>query len=454
MRIAVFDVQNGPTSATSFWHSVRAAVATVTLLIVTSARCYAQDSSTRVWRDVSGNFSVTAELLGSANGAVKLRLENGKEISVPIEKLSAQDRAFLAGRTSSTKRSPTATNVSLAKTLAGAPLPPSEIELADLHELLRIPVFLDIRGMERAGIDVDNPLKLADGHEGLQDQLDDALAGAELSWCTTQTALVITSKESLKKRRYANTRLYRIPTPRGRAGAGPIYSVDAVIQRIIGTVSPNSWEQMGGLGSIDVSPYSPDKYVVRQSPDVHRELEKTLKFKSRPLPYKHRFDLQRVSVSMATASIADILDGISEQINVPIEPSAGLDQVGLDLSTTRYRSRIHLESVSAKDALDLLLSQVDCTWVEDGQKLIIMDLNEAEETLTSKRFAVKTPPLRGVTSIIAVIQKGVAPDSWSVLGGEGTIAPARGRAGLLEIKQGQPAMREVEQFILALSANR
>ncbi|WP_182870505.1 SHD1 domain-containing protein [Rhodopirellula sp. JC639] len=450
MRIPAIDERMARIRHLHFRAAKHCVIASITLFLVAAAQANAQDPSTRVWRDVTGKFSVTAELLGSDNGEVKLRLKDGKDISVPIERLSAQDRAFLAGRTPRTKRTPVATGIALAKTITGAPLPSAEIGLTELQQLLPIPVFLDIRAMESIGFGTETQVNLAKGHASLQDQLDDALNGLDLSWCTTQTALVLTSKEALE-RRFADTRFYRIPTPRGRGGAGPLFDRDAVIQQLSQRVSPQSWEHLGGRGTVNAIPYLVDKYVITQSPDVHRQLVKTLKIKSMPHVFKHRLDLTAVTVSMETAPITEILDSISQQINVPIEPSAKLSQVGLDLSKTRYKSSIHLESVSAKDALDLLLSQVDCTWVEDGKKLIVMDSNEAEKTLSSKRFAVKLP-VPETSSFIHLLTESVAADSWEAFGGPGTIMPTRGRAGLLEIKQGQPAMREVEQFMLELNA--
>jgi thiol-disulfide isomerase/thioredoxin len=46
----------------------------------------------RTWSDTSGKFHVTATFRGLANEVVKLELENGKVISVPLEKLSDDDQ--------------------------------------------------------------------------------------------------------------------------------------------------------------------------------------------------------------------------------------------------------------------------------------------------------------------------------------------------------------------------
>ncbi len=49
----------------------------------------------RTWTDASGKHTTEAELISVDDGAVKLRRKDGKEITVPIDKLSAADRAFI-----------------------------------------------------------------------------------------------------------------------------------------------------------------------------------------------------------------------------------------------------------------------------------------------------------------------------------------------------------------------
>jgi thiol-disulfide isomerase/thioredoxin len=52
-------------------------------------------SAERTWTDESGKFSVTAEYVGVKSGMVLLRKANGKEVSVPLKKLSEADRGFV-----------------------------------------------------------------------------------------------------------------------------------------------------------------------------------------------------------------------------------------------------------------------------------------------------------------------------------------------------------------------
>jgi hypothetical protein len=59
------------------------------------------DSRTfRTWTDVTGQFKVEAELVSAAGGSVQLKKKDGSLVNVPLDKLSAADRDFLAAEAS------------------------------------------------------------------------------------------------------------------------------------------------------------------------------------------------------------------------------------------------------------------------------------------------------------------------------------------------------------------
>lgn len=53
----------------------------------------------RTWTDATGKFSVTAELEEVRGNKVLLRRQDGKQITVPLAKLSAEDQQFLTQHT-------------------------------------------------------------------------------------------------------------------------------------------------------------------------------------------------------------------------------------------------------------------------------------------------------------------------------------------------------------------
>ncbi|MDK1032452.1 MAG: SHD1 domain-containing protein, partial [Planctomycetia bacterium] len=60
-------------------------------LLVTSSVAWA-----RVWKTVSGTYSIEAEFAGVEDGKALLKKTDGKVVAVPLEKLSDADRAHIA----------------------------------------------------------------------------------------------------------------------------------------------------------------------------------------------------------------------------------------------------------------------------------------------------------------------------------------------------------------------
>jgi hypothetical protein len=49
----------------------------------------------RIWTDTTGEFKIEATYLGLADGKVKLKKADGKEIAVPLDKLSKDDQQLV-----------------------------------------------------------------------------------------------------------------------------------------------------------------------------------------------------------------------------------------------------------------------------------------------------------------------------------------------------------------------
>jgi formylglycine-generating enzyme required for sulfatase activity len=88
----------------------------------------------RTWTDTTGKFSVTAELVEVRGDKVVLRREDGKQITVPLAKLSAEDQQFLTQRKegdSSEAENPFNGRQSLPFAPAPPESPPGKPELVD-----------------------------------------------------------------------------------------------------------------------------------------------------------------------------------------------------------------------------------------------------------------------------------------------------------------------------------
>lgn len=419
----------------------------ILLLLASPLQAEAQDRGLRIWRDATGNFSVKAKLLVQDRFVVMLRTDDGRDISVPVSKLSQRDRAYLRDSETGTKKkvTPAATRQAIEKVLTGRPQPAGEVKVVDLAKRLQIPVFVDRRALEEVGLTVDIPVQLKDGHGSFQEQLDDALEPNDLASCATQTVLVITTTEGIHE--YASAKFYRIPTPRMVLNGRPLFDTNSVLEKIQ-QVEPGSWEVMGGPGT--VTPFG-TAYVVRQTPVVHRKLSKALGRQPAAHQYGHRFDQQSVAVTANNHTLEDVIKSIASQLGVAVEFSPSLADIGVTPSGGRGLY-LDFQNVSTKDALDLILSQFDCTWAEENDKLIVQSEDFAEENLSTQRITVNLGPMMNNNRFMQAIQFAVAPDTWEVLGGEGQISAMR--PGLFIVRQGQPAMREVEQFMRDLKALR
>src|SRR6056297_3487551 len=325
-------------------------------VIASTGEAEGQDRSPRLWSDSTGNFSVKAMLIRKTEDVVTLLTSDGREVTVPLSRLSDRDRRYLRGAEAgpAKKAPPTATGKAITQLLAAPPLPAGEVELIDLPDLLQVPVFIDQRELEQSGLAVDTPLDLKNGHESLQEQLDDSLESIDLAWCTTQTVLVITTKRGIYD--FATAKFYRIPTPRGafngRGGGAAMFDSSSVIRKVE-QVAPDSWEVMGGAGTI--SPLVIPVYIVRQTPPVHRQLTKEITCQPIPRRYGHPFDLQSVTVVAKNHTLEDVITSIATQLGVVVEFSRSVADIGIDPSGSRLD--LDFKNVSGKDALDLVLSQ-------------------------------------------------------------------------------------------------
>ncbi|MGA2257530.1 MAG: SUMF1/EgtB/PvdO family nonheme iron enzyme [Thermoguttaceae bacterium] len=74
-------------------------VALVVLAAIGSlALAIAQEPSThqlRTWTDSTGKYTIQAEFVDSKDGKVRLKKQDGKEVTIPVEKLSDADREFV-----------------------------------------------------------------------------------------------------------------------------------------------------------------------------------------------------------------------------------------------------------------------------------------------------------------------------------------------------------------------
>lgn len=130
--------------------------------------------------------------------------------------------------------------------------------LAEVLEFLRtelkVPIFIDRRPINEAGVKLDAPVTLL-SPEPLcaRAGLDAILGELGLAWTVRHETLMITTQENCDQ--LLETRVYDVadllPLPRPEPDAdGRITEFDTLIDAILATVRPNTWTDTGGIGSI------------------------------------------------------------------------------------------------------------------------------------------------------------------------------------------------------------
>ncbi|WP_372721316.1 SHD1 domain-containing protein [Novipirellula sp.] len=385
----------------------------------------------RTWKDTTGKFSVDAVLNSQDENSVSLKTTDGRLVNVPKAKLSKIDLDYLQAlsATPSTPSAAAAEQMLTAK-LGGGPIAGKPKErLSDFLSRTGTPVYFDISSLNAIGVtpglvintDVDAP--------SLADQLDTALAPLHLTWYRLRTVLVVASKE---KRSKMETFAYRIPIP-----GNDVSAVRAKLE----AVERSSWESLGGSGSIAVLPGA---VVIRQTPEIHRQLARQLKLRPLPHRYVHPLDNQIVSVQNTRGNLDAFVKQLGDQLkrNISVADSAARN--------TAFT--VNLTNVTVADALDLAASRISGEWLENPQGLELVSKQYANQQLEQRRVTIPFGSPQVSSLIIQSVMQLVEPDSWAPLGGPGNIRHAGGKN--FHVSQTQPKFRELDQLIADLSVGR
>ena len=136
-------------------------------------------------------------------------------------------------------------------------------------KILEVPVVLDTRALEVAGIDLDTPVTFTGQGTTARAALRRILDDLDLTRLIRDEALVITTTERAGE--HLERRLYPLPWGHSAQGAGNAQSLVDLIQNTVG--GPAAWEVGGGNGSIrPLGDGAAAVLVVSQTADVHDEI--------------------------------------------------------------------------------------------------------------------------------------------------------------------------------------
>lgn len=437
--------------------------------------CVTCPAVARKWTDNSGSFSVEAELVEQRDKEVVLKAADGTSMVVPLDRLSTADRDYLKSLSSPTPTEPPVKKEPPPGTpdSGGKPVPrragreaieqalklPTTFELAEtpLRDALRalteqhgVELFIDLRALNDLGLDGRLPITADGTDEPLANALGMVLRPVKLVWMIHHDVLFVTTEEVAKSK--LETKVYKI------VKAMP--SFDFLMKLLGESVSPQSWESVGGSGSAAAWPGG--AVVVRQTYAVHQEIVDQFDGRLQPIvreapkapPSSGRGRVkpldalrQTSGCSFVETRLPDAIKFLADKHNVEIMIDArALGEVGLpqDVPVT-----LKLESVPLRSTIALLLRPLNLTWTIRGDALMITTHDVAEDMLTVVGYDVRDmgPLLRGnVDVLLAVIYSTITPTSWVRLGGTGSIEPDP-RTGKLQIRHTVQRHIEIDKLL-------
>ena len=322
-----------------------------------------------------------------------------------------------------------------------------ETALSDVGEAfaaqLGLPVILDNVALDDVGIWTDTPINKTMTSVSLRSALRLTLKDLQLTYVFRDGAVVITTPEEAETRLV--TKFYEVDKlARMRAGTyDPLvvqvpYDFDSIIDIITSSIAPDSWDDVGGPGSIDILG---TKMVVSQSNEVHQQIGGMLKSLNtafdasakvvpgkppRVVSYstedsattrKIESSLDSIfSFNFENAMLIDIAELLQDRLSFNVDlDRRSLEDIGIDEET---EVDFKADGMTLGNGLRHFLGQMELSFYVSDESLIISTHEEIEYSNRSVRiypvgdlvFTVEKS-LPGYDSMMSVITYSIAPQS-------------------------------------------
>jgi len=323
---------------------------------------------------------------------------------------------------------------------------------------LQIPAYVSLKKLQEAGVDPDGKITCDFPVARADVQLARILDLLELTFIIRNEALVVTTPEDAES--HLLTRVYDVRSLH-ETGVSLFDNrdYDTLIRLITSHVKPDSWDDVGGPGAIDLFR---DLLIVSQTQPVHEQIEFFLSELRRAALWRQRPEV--MPATQPSAGERRILTALEREIALDYD-GLPLKEVCADLSrrleTLVYPHPVQLRydyfqgtpvtflgtpvtchfpaakaQLQLKRLCDLLTLGIDIR-----NDLLTVGLPEQVVSFTTRIYDVRSlvqnrkfvprdevaPSAQGLAvddtgGLLEVLKRHVAPDSWSQVGGPGEIS--------------------------------
>ncbi len=143
-----------------------------------------------------------------------------------------------------------------------------------LSETVKVPILLDTRSLDDIGLPSDFPITSHLSNQALTVALTRFLHSLDLTWRISDEAIVVTTRDTSET--HLETRIFPVrDLIDGKTEDQIGTSFDNLIRVFTSTIAPDTWDGVGGPGTIEVLA-RPEALVVSQTHDVHEKLDDLL----------------------------------------------------------------------------------------------------------------------------------------------------------------------------------
>ncbi len=361
-----------------------------------------------------------------------------------------------------------------------------DVKEVPLEEVVRrfrmknhVQIQFDMNALKDAAIDpAALPVTLQVKDLTLRSALKLILSQFNLTYIIQDEVLQITTKDKANTRLAAHVYDVRDVLPTGENNQ---VDFDSLMNLISTTIAVQSWSDVGGQGTIQA--LEPATLVVSQTDEVQEEIGLLLKALRHTIERLKAGKVEDSAVADASENEKAILRSLNASVDLdfnetPLSEVASqlhkqhqieilfdvnaLKDAAIDPTTLPVTYSI--KGVSLRSALNGILGQFNLTWVLQDEVLEITTRDKASTMLQTRLYPIEdlvrrsgdsTDGSRAETtpsadSFVDVITSTVAMNTWSQVGGPGTVEPYDKDGLILVVSQTREAHEEIADLLAQL----